>query len=82
MSWSFLHLIHPMQFPTVKLHDDAVQPGALAQCLHPRSLGDSHKMSRGNNFTPYIFTLSQKYDFYAPTSPGNIPYSSLKHLVK
>ena len=34
-----LHFFHPFQFPALKLHDDLVQLGALAQSLNSWSLG-------------------------------------------
>ena len=36
-----LHLIHPIQFPTVKLQDDSVQLGALTKRFYPWSLSVS-----------------------------------------
>ena len=36
-----LHLIHSVQFPTIKLQDDSVQPGALTKRFYPWSLSVS-----------------------------------------
>ena len=71
-----LYLFHPLQFPTLKLHDNLMQLCSLTKCLHSRSLSiamdllDSHLPLQLSLRMPAIFAygieviLGQYFQFY------------------
>ena len=56
-----LNLLHSLQFPALKLHDDFMQLGALAKSLHPWGYGITLDLLL--SFSPLLLSLGNVFLF-------------------